>query len=285
MARARVLDADSLEVLSAVSSPATSDPFCSHLQQVLREIRKFLPEYSDVLSTDSFYASSPKLAVRTVNRVRFSNLFNPLFLRFLSQLAGSATFTWTWLALFTVPVVLTTSSPSWTGPPVGLRSFHCPQPPLGIVLESWFPVGSQGSVFQPRLHLTVELNSLLLFGVYCVLFWTFLVPRLQVSILNLTASLNLFHSSLKTSLWARLAGPDWFIVMFGLWTTPCDKTGFSAAKAVYSGPLCLLGEFLESEDLLPREFLDRIQSALPGLTLPTLHQVAPSSARVPVYSI
>ena len=31
-ARARVLDADSLDVLSAVSSPANSDPFCAHLQ-------------------------------------------------------------------------------------------------------------------------------------------------------------------------------------------------------------------------------------------------------------
>ena len=32
IARARVLDADSLDVLSAVSSPAVSDPFCAHMQ-------------------------------------------------------------------------------------------------------------------------------------------------------------------------------------------------------------------------------------------------------------
>ena len=38
IARARVLDADSLDVLSAVSSPATSDPFYAHLQQAPREI-------------------------------------------------------------------------------------------------------------------------------------------------------------------------------------------------------------------------------------------------------
>ena len=31
VARARVLDADSLDVLSTISSPAASDPFCAHL--------------------------------------------------------------------------------------------------------------------------------------------------------------------------------------------------------------------------------------------------------------
>ena len=46
--RARVLDADSLDVLSAVSSPADSDLFCEHLQQAPREIRKLLSEYPDV---------------------------------------------------------------------------------------------------------------------------------------------------------------------------------------------------------------------------------------------
>ena len=55
VARARVLDADSLDVLSAVSSPAASDPFCAHLQQAPREIRKLLSEYPDVLSSDGFW--------------------------------------------------------------------------------------------------------------------------------------------------------------------------------------------------------------------------------------
>ena len=66
--------------------------------------------------------------------------------------------------------------------------------------------------------------------------------------------------------------------MLGLRTTPHDETEFSAAKAVYSAPLCLPGEFLDSEDLLPREFLDRIQFSLRGFTLPPPHHVAPSSA-------
>ena len=84
---------------------------------------------------------------------------------------------------------------------------------------------------------------------------------------------------------AWLVGPDWFdhftLVMLGLQTTPQDKTGFSPAKAVYGAPLCLPGEFLDSVDIPPREFLDRIQSALCVLTLPPPHPLAPSSACVP----
>ena len=50
---------------------------------------------------------------------------------------------------------------------------------------------------------------------------------------------------------------------------------------MYGAPLCLHGEFLDSVDLPPREFLDRIQSVLRGLTLPPPHHVAPPSACVP----
>ena len=66
--------------------------------------------------------------------------------------------------------------------------------------------------------------------------------------------------------------------MLGLRTTPRDETGFSASEAVYGTSLCLPGEF---HDLPPKEFLDRIQSALCGLTLPPPHHVTPPSARVP----
>ena len=112
-----------------------------------------------------FSLDSPRLSptgpegVYIVNRVRFSNMFTPLSLRFLFLLDRSVTFTWTWLDLFLISEGLLISSPSWTGPPVGQRLFPCPQPPLRIVLESWFPVGSPGLVFQPRLRLTMELNS------------------------------------------------------------------------------------------------------------------------------
>ena len=91
-----------------------------------------------------------------------------------------------------------------------------------------------------------------------------------------------FHCSLKTSLQAHVAGPDWFdylpLVVLDLSTASRDETGFSATKAMYGSPLCLPREFLASNDLPPREFLDKIQSALRSLTLPPPHHVAPSSA-------
>ena len=57
------MDADSLNVLSAVCSPAASFPFCAHLEQAPREIRKLLSGYPDVLSSDGFLASTPKHGV------------------------------------------------------------------------------------------------------------------------------------------------------------------------------------------------------------------------------
>ena len=44
-------------------------------------------------------------AVCTVSGLRFSNMFNHLFLIFLILLDCSVTFTWTLLALFLVPEV------------------------------------------------------------------------------------------------------------------------------------------------------------------------------------
>ena len=56
IARARVQDADSLDVLSAVSSSAASDSFCTYLQHAPREIQILLC----TLSSDGFWASTPK---------------------------------------------------------------------------------------------------------------------------------------------------------------------------------------------------------------------------------
>ena len=82
------------------------------------------------------------------------------------------------------------------------------------------------------------------------------------------------HWSLKTSLCAQLAGPDWVdhlsLVMLGLRSTPHDKSGFSAAEDLYGSPLCLLGGFLDCNDLAPSEFLERVQSAHHGLVLQSL---------------
>ena len=60
-ARGCVLDADSLDVLSVVSS--SSDLFCAHLQTAPREIRQLLSEYPDILSFKGFSASTLKHSV------------------------------------------------------------------------------------------------------------------------------------------------------------------------------------------------------------------------------
>ena len=44
---------DSLDVLSALSSPSASDPFGAHLQSTPREIRKLLSEYPDGFSAST----------------------------------------------------------------------------------------------------------------------------------------------------------------------------------------------------------------------------------------
>ena len=56
---------------------------------------------------------------------------------------------------------------------------------------------------------------------------------------------------------------------------------FLAAKALYRTPLCLPGEFLDSDKFPPAAFLEKIQSSLRGLVLPPPHHWSPSTARVP----
>ena len=63
VAGARVLDADSMDVLSAGSSHTSSTPFCAHLRSAPKEIRRLLADYPDVLSSDGFTASNPKHGV------------------------------------------------------------------------------------------------------------------------------------------------------------------------------------------------------------------------------
>ena len=93
-----------------------------------------------------------------------------------------------------------------------------------------------------------------------------------------------FHLSLKSSLCARLACRDWCdhlpLVMLGLHSVPPDDSGISTAVALYGDPLCLPGEFLDSDELPPAVFQDRIQSALHGLVLPPPHHQPPPTAKV-----
>ena len=127
--------------------------------------------------------------------------------------------------------------------------------------------------------------------------FTFSICDVLCSLLNITHSrtrsfhpqsnslVERFLCSLKSSLIARLAGPDWFnhlhLVLLGLWSVPHDDSGFSAAVALYGDPLCLPGEFLDSDEPPPAVFQDRIQSVLGGLVLPPPHHKPPFTARVP----
>ena len=63
VATAGVLDADSLDVLSTVSSPSATNPLCAHLQTVPGEIRKLLSEYLNILSSNGVSSSTPKHSV------------------------------------------------------------------------------------------------------------------------------------------------------------------------------------------------------------------------------
>ena len=69
--------------------------------------------------------------------------------------------------------------------------------------------------------------------------------------------------------------------MLGLHFVPHDDSGFPAVEALYREPLCLPGEFLDSDEFPPAVFQDRIQYALRGLVLPPPHHWPPSTAKVP----
>ena len=86
-----------------------------------------------------------------------------------------------------------------------------------------------------------------------------------------------FHRSLKTSFHAWLAGLKIGLTTF-TWSYPAS---FSTAETLHGAPLCLPGEFLDSDELPPSEFLNKIHSALRGLKLPPPHHQSPSSAGVP----
>ena len=75
-----------------------------------------------------------------------------------------------------------------------------------------------------------------------------------------------FHRSLKTSLKARLKGPNWIDelpwVMLGLRTTPKDDLDTSSAELVYGEPLTVPGDFVSSRTVpwSPQEQLKTLRS-------------------------
>ena len=89
-----------------------------------------------------------------------------------------------------------------------------------------------------------------------------------------------FHRSLNTALLARLAGSDWFIhlplVLLGLRSVPKEDTGFYVSKAMFGSPLTIPGKFLDSGEVLSSQFLQKIEQAVSGFTVPPSHHVSPS---------
>ena len=76
-----------------------------------------------------------------------------------------------------------------------------------------------------------------------------------------------FHRQLKTALRARLAGVDWPQhlpwVLLGLRTAPKEDANISSAELVYGAPLTLPGQFLNSVEPPPLDFVDNLRVAPP----------------------
>ena len=89
-----------------------------------------------------------------------------------------------------------------------------------------------------------------------------------------------FHRSLKSALFTRLAGLDWFLhlplVLLGLRPVPKDDTGLSVSEVVYGSSLAVPGEFLGSPELPAASFLRKIEDAIAGFAVSPPHHVSSS---------
>ena len=128
--------------LSSVTSPQVLPDLWFQFLSTARSLMLYTTSLTlvFVLPGDCFWKhlsglASPRMSptgpevVYTVNEVKFSNIFTPLFPRFLFLPDGSVTFTWTWLDLLLVLMVSLITSLSWTEPLVGMRLFLSQQPP------------------------------------------------------------------------------------------------------------------------------------------------------------
>ena len=87
-----------------------------------------------------------------------------------------------------------------------------------------------------------------------------------------------FHRHLKSSLRARLVGPNWIRelpwVLLGIRTMPKEDLGCSVAELVYGAPLTVPGDFLANYDSSPdqnsqlQQLRDQVRSMVP---IPTSH--------------
>ena len=79
-----------------------------------------------------------------------------------------------------------------------------------------------------------------------------------------------FHRQLKSSLKARLTGPDWLThlpwVLLGIRTMPKEDLGASSAELVYGQPLTVPGDFLQTvnENPTSSNFLKQLREIVDG---------------------
>jgi transposase InsO family protein len=75
------------------------------------------------------------------------------------------------------------------------------------------------------------------------------------------------HRRLKDALRARLAGPDWPLhlpwVLMGLRAAPTEDTGVSAPEVVFSAPLVLPGQILDTGEPPPADFIAKLRQSGP----------------------
>jgi len=88
-----------------------------------------------------------------------------------------------------------------------------------------------------------------------------------------------FHRRLKDALRARCAAANWADhlpwVLMGLRPTPRETDSTTPAEAVYGSPLILPGQFLDSPELPPIDFLQQMSTTLNNTgTLTTRHNTA-----------
>ena len=137
-------------------------------------------------------------------------------------------------------------------------------------------LGFQDLAFLPILHQTWVLSSPPPSDPESVsLVSPFLPP--QAFILKSNGLIEQFHRSLKAALRSRLASSDWFqhlpLVILGLCSIPKDNTRLSVFKAVFRAPLTVPGEFLDSLELPPAEYLSKIEQAVVGFAVSPPHHV------------
>ena len=89
------------------------------------------------------------------------------------------------------------------------------------------------------------------------------------------------HRQIKDALRARLAGPEWPLhlpwVLLGLRAAPKEDSAISSAELVFGAPLSLPGQFIDTAERHPEEFVKDLRSSLPLPTQPLTYAQAAAS--------